>query len=373
MKIIKILKSKKTAKIIIYCIIILLCVISGGFCARGDELDLAEETGVEALYDNVDSDTASYLDMADITVESAATPDYGKILSAFGFMLEDSLSDILRNFSLSAAVCIFTSMISTSDLDGNTAELASGVISASLLYPQVLSVSNSVSTACGSISVFLKAAIPIYAGIITFSGKGVTGSTYAAMTLFAAEVTDFIVTAVVLSLIPVMLVLCLGGAFTGRSFGKIGSQIEKAVKWGLGITVTVFSSVTSLQTAVTSNTDELAMRSARLAVSTAVPIVGSALGDALSAVQGGLGIIRSGAGAFGILAVIFIFAPTVITAFLNIASLFALNLICELFELNKTGSLISGCMSIYKLMIAAVFTMLTVAVVSAAILITVIK
>ena len=337
------------------------------------EAEIKEKLNTEVLSEALDAETQNYLDMSGVEESSVNYFDFGKIAETFKYISSGVIPKIFSEFSMICSLLIVASLLSSFETDKNVSDIAITVISAFMIYPKVLSLSETVKNAAASLSVFIKSAIPVYAGIITFHGKASTGSAYAALTLFSAEAADFIVTSLALPLIPLMLSLSLTAAFTGKSFDKINEKIEKLIKWVLVITVTIFSAVTSLQTVVTSDTDALAMKGARLMVSTAVPIVGSALGDALNAVNGSLAVIRSGAGAFGILAVIFIFAPVVINITLNMLSLFFLSLICELFGMNKISVLINSSMSLYKLMIASIFTMVSVAVISAAILITLIK
>ncbi len=334
---------------------------------------IEEKLNLDELYSAVDSETKDYLAMADINDSTVLEPEYSKIIETIEFIFGSTLPLVTENFILLSAICILSSLIASFDNENNVSDFAFISAAAFIIYPVIIRVNDAVNGACDSLSIFIKTSIPIYAGIITFSGKALSAASYTSLTLFAAQAADFIVTVIALPLIPIMLSLCLASAVSGRSFNKVNDNIQKAVKWTLVLTVTVFSAVTSLQTVISSSTDALTLKSARLAVSTAVPIVGSALGDALSAVQGGLAVIKSGAGAFGILAVIFIFVPVVIKCSLNMFSLFAVNVICELFSINKLNSLINGCISIYKLMLACSFTMVSVSIISGAILITLIK
>lgn len=362
---------KKLRIIIIFLFFFAFCFINAEASEINEEIK--EELNTEILAESLDSDTESYLEMAGINTENALSPDYGKISEVLIFISEGILPQVIEKFTFMSVLCIFASLITSFEIENSIADFAVTVIAALMLYPSVINITESVRNAVTTLSVFIKSAIPLYSGVLIFSGKTATGKAYSVLTLFAAEFTDFIVTSLALPLIPIMLSLCLTSVFTGKSFDKINDKIQKLVKWVLVITVTVFSSVTSLQTAVTGNTDALTMKGARLMVSTAIPIVGSALGDALNAVNGSLAVIKSGAGAFGILAIIFIFAPVIINVTVNMLSLFGLSVICELFEMKKLNLLISGCMSLYKLLIACAFTMMAVALISSAILITVIK
>ena len=73
-------------------------------------------------------------------------------------------------------------------------------------------------------------------------------------------------------------------------------------KWALTTLVTLFAAILSVQTAVNAQVDAATGKAAKLALSAGLPIVGGALGDAVTAIQNSVRIVKSGAGAFGMLA-----------------------------------------------------------------------
>ncbi len=73
----------------------------------------------------------------------------------------------------------------------------------------------------------------------------------------------------------------------------------------------------------------------RFVISSFVPVVGSALGEALSTVQGCIKVLKGGVGAFGVLAVVFMFLPILIECLLWQMTLTVCAGIGDVFDLNK--------------------------------------
>ena len=91
------------------------------------------------------------------------------------------------------------------------------------------------------------------------------------------------------------------------------SFAKKTVIRVLTLSTVIFSFVLGVQTSLAKSADTLAARTVRFAVGSSVPIVGSALSDAISAVGAGLSAVRHTAGAVGILIVLLIVTPTLVT------------------------------------------------------------
>lgn len=106
----------------------------------------------------------------------------------------------------------------------------------------------------------------------------------------------------------------------------------------------------------------------KMLVSGAIPIVGSAFSDAFSViVSGAWRLLKNGVGAFGLLASLAIFLPLCIKAAAWLLICFCAGLAAEVLGLKPLASFLNGCAAALRLLIAAVCSVGTVAVVSAAV------
>lgn len=94
--------------------------------------------------------------------------------------------------------------------------------------------------------------------------------------------------------------------------GLIG-MIHKVTAWGLGLLMAGFSGLLTVQSMVTASADRAGTKAAKFVISGAVPIVGGAVSDAYAAVIGSMRILRSGVGMTGILMLLSLLLPAVIS------------------------------------------------------------
>ncbi len=131
--------------------------------------------------------------------------------------------------------------------------------------------------------------------------------------------------------------------------------------------MTVFSRVLSVQTFLNAQVDAAASKAVKLVTSAAVPIVGGAIGDAAAAIYNSVNLVKSGAGAFGILAVLCIFLPTAIEAALWSLVCSAGQLTADLLEAPKLSALLKMCGGAAKMILAVLAATCAASVASAAI------
>lgn len=66
--------------------------------------------------------------------------------------------------------------------------------------------------------------------------------------------------------------------------GKLSKFLKSGITWFLGVVVTVFVSILSLEGGLTSNVDGLAAKGIKSAATTFIPVVGKALGESVDMV-----------------------------------------------------------------------------------------
>ena len=85
---------------------------------------------------------------------------------------------------------------------------------------------------------------------------------------------------------------------------KLAKFMKSSGVWILGIIMTLFVTVLSLEGSITQTVDGVTAKTAKAAVSTVIPVVGKILGDATDAVIGCAGILKNAVGFVGILVVV---------------------------------------------------------------------
>ncbi|MPN28456.1 hypothetical protein SDC9_175898 [bioreactor metagenome] len=132
--------------------------------------------------------------------------------------------------------------------------------------------------------------------------------------------------------------------------------------------MTIFTGLLSLQSFLSAAADGAAVKTAKFLVGSFIPVVGSVLTDALSAMQGSLHIIKASVGSFGILVAVLTFLPvllhiTVLRAVVAIASITG-----EMLSVTPVKGILSGFSNLLSIMTAILLSMMMLLVISTAVM-----
>lgn len=168
-------------------------------------------------------------------------------------------------------------------------------------------------------------------------------------------------------MLNIFLALAITSAFSQTKFDKLTEKLYSFTKWILLLLVTLFSGVLSIQTLLNMQADSATSKAAKLIASSAIPIVGGAFGDALAAIKSSMQVVKSGVGAFGILASLCIFLPVITETVFWVAVCGVGEIAAELFDASRIGKFMSTCTSVGKMILAVVISTAAVSVVCAAV------
>ena len=139
-------------------------------------------------------------------------------------------------------------------------------------------------------------------------GVSASAALYVGTAFFNALLTAA-VTAVFLPMLWMLLALSIARAAVGESIlEKLRDLLKWLMEWTLKLSLYLFTGYMAVTGVVSGTADAAAGKAARIAISGAVPVVGGILSDAADAVLLSAAAMGSGAGMWGILAVIALFA-----------------------------------------------------------------
>ena len=330
--------------------------------------DILEKSGAGELYSVLDKDTQALLDSAGAGEGTIAQPVSGEgMFRELSRMVREKLSAPLKALGALLAVCVMGRFCGCFE-EGNLAGTARLTISAAcglVLASPVLGLLETCQRVTDSAAAFLGAAVPVYAGLLGASGNAAAGSGYSFVAMLAGEALPVLAGGFFLPLLRVYLALSVAASLSGSGLSRLTGALYSFCKWGMVMAVTVFAGILSLQTAVNAQVDAAANKAAKLALSTGVPIVGSALGDAAAAIQNSLNMVRSGAGAFGILAALCIFAPAVVECLLWAGVCMAAQTAAEVLEVPQAGAMAGAFGGAARMVLAVLASVCVVCLVTA--------
>lgn len=200
--------------------------------------------------------------------------------------------------------------------DGKSFEPACQAAAVATALTVAFPVWETVTAAVGAIKgcgTFMLSFIPVFAVIVSVSGAAVTAASMSALLLAAAELVASAASFAVLPMMGSYLAMSLCSSVSPLIAGSgIAESIRKAAFWVLSLVSTLFVGILSIQTAVNSAADSLALKTTRFIIGTSVPVAGSALSEAVSTVTASLGLLRSSVGIYGVVALAAILLPLLI-------------------------------------------------------------
>lgn len=164
------------------------------------------------------------------------------------------------------------------------------------------------------VTVFLSAYIPVYGAILMTGGKAVSAVSYQTTLMAAIQLLLWLIRGAVFPLLLVSLALgCTGSVAEGFCLDRFSAVIHKGTLWVMGLFSTLFAGFLSLQQMVTAAADSLGGRVMKFSLSSFVPVVGGVLSEAYSTVVGCGTLLRSTVGAFGLLSVVLVLLPPLLS------------------------------------------------------------
>lgn len=301
--------------------LLLMLLMPLGVCAETDTVyeQQLQASGAQQLIDSLPEETRQLLHRLGISGWQDGTVNDVDVPETFS-TLGDLLSSMLRAPVAAASLLLGAAMLcgwlrgaqntlrtdSLGDIYGFLCDIA---VCACLLTPLYRCVVQTQS-ALQSMAVFMVSFLPVFAGVLVTDGYAVTAASYQTLLLVAAQGITLLANTWLTPLMSVSLTCGTTGALTpGMHLHRVGTGINKAVAWVVGLTATIFTGLLSVKNLLGAAADSVGGRAMRFSIGSLVPVVGSSLGEAFDAVRNCLGMLRTGIGCFGMFATAGIILP----------------------------------------------------------------
>ncbi|MBQ9687187.1 MAG: hypothetical protein IJV41_11710 [Oscillospiraceae bacterium] len=225
-------------------------------------------------------------------------------------LIENVKSEIRRNirFSAELIVLVFLCALVVIGTEGHKAgqfaEICCVCTAAGILVGSFDSIVSQTTEAMYRLSDYSKAALPVVFTAAAASGAVSSAGVRFAAASFAMDVLMSLSQSLIIPCIFAYLAIVLANSlFPNQLLAAVG----KFIKWtattlmtGMTLAFTAYIQITGL---VSSSVDAAAVKTTRTVLSGVLPVVGGILSDASAAVLSAAGVVRSCAGAFGLIVV----------------------------------------------------------------------
>lgn len=150
------------------------------------------------------------------------------------------------------------------------------------------------------VGAFLEGFLPILAGLSAASGNVAFSIASSVSVSAALSAVSAVCASVAMPLLKICFCISISGAVCGSvDLSGISGAIKKLITVVLSLSGIALSAVMIFQRVITKSADSAALRGIKFSVGTLIPFVGNAIGEALTTVTGGVGMIRSAVGISG--------------------------------------------------------------------------
>ena len=322
----------------------------------------AEDSGANDLPNYLPDDTKSQLDQMGISgvdwnsIQSIQPNSvFSQILKMLGEGVQAPMKALLSLLGIMMLCALLGSMkinLGEKNMGGIMNLIGTLCICMVVITPIVQSIVKLTGVIQGA-STFMLACIPVLVGIMIANGQTVTASSYNLLMFGTTNSISFLSAHFLAPCMNIFLGFSVVSAISPTlRLSTLCNTISKIVKWVLGFCMSVFTGLLTIQSLLGGSVDVTTNRTLRFVVSSFVPVVGSALGEALSTVQGCIKVLKGGVGAFGVLAVVFMFLPILIECLLWQMTLTVCAGIGDVFDLKEITSILNAASKVMSMMLA---------------------
>lgn len=371
----------KIQKKIILIILIAIIFIPKTVKAEDNTIATQKETfGINSFIENSKQYTGEFFADADISeiLNSAISGKvdnskiYKKILNILGTEVQTGIKSLL---SILAIIIIHSILKSISE------SLENDSISKLIYYVQYIAivtiimsnfsdVINLVKQTSNNLIGFMNTLIPVLVSLMLYTGSITTTSILEPIILF---LINFIGNLIQNILIPIILIIAAISIISKISdqvqVAKLSKFLKSSTLWFLGIILTIFVGIVSLEGTLASSVDGITAKTAKSIVSSAVPVVGKILGDVVDSVLGCGIILKNAVGFVGVVIIISICIVPILKLSVLTISYKLVASISEVIADAKIVKLLDEMGDIFKILLGILFTIFFMVIIGTTLLI----
>lgn len=278
-----------------------------------------------------------------------------RVLSLLGGQLVDGLTVL---GSVLAIVIIHSILKSVSEsLENNTISkliyYVQYILIVTIIMMNFSDIVQVVKDTCNNLVGFMNILIPLLISLMIYTGSITTSGILEPIILFLINFIGNIIQTIIIPIVLIFTSLIVISKISDNvQIDKLSKFLKSGVVWFFGIILTVFVGVISLEGTLSSSVDGITAKTTKAVVSSAVPVVGKILADAVDTVLGCGIILKNAVGLIGVIVVIGIcIIPILKLGILTIAYKL-MSAICEPIADKNITSLLDQIGEVYKIFLA---------------------
>ena len=300
-------------KIITIIVMVLIVFLSNLSYANDNQtiIEQQEEFKIQDFIKNAEKFTGEFFEDIDINeiLNDAikGEVDNSTILNILGKEVTTNIKSLV---SILAIILIHSILKSISEsLENNNISKLIYYVQYILIVTVIMSnftdIIKLVQDTTGNLIGFMNALVPLLITLMMYTGSITTSSVVEPIILFMINFIGNIIQNLIIPFVLVLTSLVIISKISDKvHIDKLSKFFKSGIVWFLGIVLTVFVGVVSLEGTLSSSVDGITAKTTKAVVSSAIPVVGKILGDAVDTVLGCGIVLKNAVGLVGVVIVI---------------------------------------------------------------------
>lgn len=246
-------------------------------------------------------------------------------------------------------ICLALSLLISFSRAGNTAlpERAAEDFGIGAIALLSLQESGGVLQACadaiGELVQFANLLFPVYVGAATVSGHPVSAAAQAGATMLAANLIMRFARGLFLPAVKGYILLSAAALLGDNGLlRKIAAMIRSGAVLAMRILLMAFTAYLALSGIISGGADVTAVKAARMALTSTVPVVGAIIADASDALLSGASVLKNSIGVFGCIAACAVCLTPFVRCFLHLSAFRILAALAGSFSGVRCGTMLQA-------------------------------
>ena len=227
------------------------------------------------------------------------------------------------------------------------------ILIVTLIMTNFADILSMVTTSINNLVGFMNSLIPILITLMLTTGNIASAGIIEPIILFIITFIGNFITSVLIPFVLIANVLGIVSKVSDRvQVDKLSKFFNSSVAWVLGIVLTIFVGVLSVEGSLSSTVDGITAKTAKAAVTNFIPVVGKILGDAVDTVLGCSNVLKNAVGIIGVIVILCICVGPIIKLAVLMALYYLAGAVCQPIADDRIVKLLDQMGDTFKMLLA---------------------
>lgn len=303
------------------CLIFLMLVL----CIPVGAADFDGQSILDDLYDTAPDSVTEQMNASELTEQTitnvlSVESIINLLSSQFMTTLSDNIAIMVSVVGVLILMGIYDSLRDSFSAKGTEkiADFFCAATVALLICPPMMERASELSQTICELSDYMELSLPVLCGLLTATGNVGSAGVFHFFIYQAIAFAGNLFSGILLPLTGSYISIGIAASITDNDGLKnLTSAIRATATKSMVFLCTIFTALLSLQGVVSGAGDTVSRRTLKLAVGSFLPVTGNLMAESVDTFMGGVGVIRSVAGVFGVIVVFYLIIVPILKTLAN--------------------------------------------------------